>query len=120
MLKERYKEAVMVEAVRGRRQQLPTFLKLKNPQSYAKPAETDLVYVDSSPNFCERDDATGSAGTYGRLCNRTSDSCELLCCGRGYKTFQYTHTWQCHCKFHWCCHVTCSTCSERTQAYTCN
>ncbi|XP_044162089.1 protein Wnt-7a-like isoform X2 [Bufo gargarizans] len=123
ILKDRYKEAVMVEPMMGRRQQLPTFLKLKNPQSYKKPAETDLVYIDSSPNFCERNVTTGSIGTHGRLCNRTSslsDSCELLCCGRGYKTFQYIHTWQCHCKFHWCCHVTCNTCSERTQAYTCN
>ncbi|KAM8933579.1 protein Wnt-7b-like [Pelodytes ibericus] len=123
VLKERYEQAVMVEAVRGRRQLLPTFLKLTNPQSYNKPAETDLVYVDRSPNFCEQDSATGSAGTYGRLCNRTStvsDSCELLCCGRGYKTLQYTHRWQCHCKFHWCCNVVCSTCSEKTQAYTCN
>ncbi|XP_053551970.1 protein Wnt-7b-like [Bombina bombina] len=122
-LKDRYEQAVMVEAMKGRRQMLPAFLKLKNPQGYSKPGEKDLVYVDHSPNFCERDNTTGSMGTQGRLCNRTStlsDSCEILCCGRGYKTFQYIHTWQCHCKFHWCCHVTCSSCSERTQAYTCN
>ncbi|XP_029463865.1 protein Wnt-7b-like [Rhinatrema bivittatum] len=122
-LKEKYQTAVMVEAVLGRRQLQPTFLRLKLPHGYQKPAETDLVYLEASPSFCEADIATGSTGTQGRLCNRTSlheDSCDSLCCGRGYSTFQYTRSWQCHCKFHWCCHVTCSTCSESTHAYTCN
>ena len=46
-------------------------------------------------------------------------SCDLLCCGRGYNTHQYMRSWQCHCKFHWCCRVTCQTCSEHSEEYTC-
>ncbi|XP_069501396.1 protein Wnt-7b-like [Ambystoma mexicanum] len=123
VLKERYEQAVMVEAVRGRRQMQAAFLKLKTTHGYRKPAATDLVYIDRSPSFCEEEPATGSLGTQGRMCNRTSpqaDNCELMCCGRGYNTFQYTHVWQCDCKFHWCCRVTCSTCTEQIHAYTCN
>ncbi|XP_049964414.1 protein Wnt-2 [Schistocerca serialis cubense] len=87
-----------------------------------EPRRQDLVYLDESPNYCERDLAKGSLGTHGRRCNRTAKgtgSCDILCCGRGYNTHQYTRTWQCRCKFHWCCHVTCDTCSERTEEYTC-
>ncbi|XP_043936200.1 protein Wnt-7a-like [Protopterus annectens] len=122
-LKEKYKKAVMVEPYRARRQRQPAFLIVKGPHSYQKPTETDLVYTDYSPSFCEEDLVTGSLGTKGRMCNRTStleDGCALLCCDRGYNTFRYTRTWQCNCKFHWCCHVTCNTCSERTDAYVCN
>ncbi|XP_018322767.1 protein Wnt-7b [Agrilus planipennis] len=86
------------------------------------PKKVDLVFLQMSPNYCERDPTTGSLGTVGRICNRTSrgtDGCDLMCCGRGYNTHQYTRTWQCRCKFHWCCYVDCDTCSERTDEYTC-
>ncbi|XP_045480362.1 protein Wnt-7b [Harmonia axyridis] len=86
------------------------------------PKKSDLVFLQMSPNYCERDLASGSLGTVGRSCNRTSrgtDGCDLMCCGRGYNTHQYTRSWQCRCKFHWCCYVNCDTCSERTEEYTC-
>ncbi|KAK5648807.1 hypothetical protein RI129_003699 [Pyrocoelia pectoralis] len=86
------------------------------------PKRADLVFLQMSPNYCEKDLAAGSLGTVGRTCNRTSpgtDGCGLMCCGRGYNTHQYTRTWQCRCKFHWCCYVNCDTCSERTEEYTC-
>ncbi|KDR23182.1 hypothetical protein L798_15751 [Zootermopsis nevadensis] len=86
------------------------------------PRRSDLVFLQESPNYCERDPATGSMGTVGRHCNRTSrgtEGCDLMCCGRGYNTHQFTRTWQCRCKFHWCCYVKCDTCSERTEEYTC-
>lgn len=84
----------------------------------------DLVFLEESPNYCERDPSSQSQGTEGRDCNRTSrgvtdGSCDLLCCGRGYDTHQYTRTWQCNCKFHWCCYVNCHTCREKTERYVC-
>ncbi|KPP73389.1 protein Wnt-7b-like [Scleropages formosus] len=122
ILKDKYNKAVHVEVVRASRLRQPTFLKVKKSQGYRKPSESDLVYIDRSPNYCEEDAATGSVGTQGRLCNRTSphtDGCDLMCCGRGYNTHQYTKVWQCNCKFQWCCFVKCNTCSERTEVFTC-
>ncbi|XP_058802194.1 protein Wnt-7b isoform X2 [Phymastichus coffea] len=86
------------------------------------PKRSELVFLQPSPNYCEPDLAQGSLGTQGRYCNRTSrgtDGCDLMCCGRGYNTHQFTKTWQCGCKFHWCCKVHCETCTERTEEYTC-
>lgn len=37
-----------------------------------EPKITELVYLEQSPNYCDRDFGTGSLGTYGRSCNRTS------------------------------------------------
>ncbi|PRD34326.1 UNVERIFIED_CONTAM: Wnt7a [Trichonephila clavipes] len=101
----------------------PLHLKLrKSKRANRKPRPRDLVYLENSPNYCESDPARGSLGTIGRECNRTSsdiDGCDLLCCGRGYNTHQYMRTWQCNCKFHWCCYVNCDVCKERTENYVC-
>ncbi|XP_020280987.1 protein Wnt-7b isoform X2 [Pseudomyrmex gracilis] len=86
------------------------------------PKRSELVFLQSSPNYCEPNLSQGSLGTQGRYCNRTSkgtDGCDLMCCGRGYNTHQFMKTWQCKCKFHWCCRVHCETCTERTEEYTC-
>lgn len=123
ILKEKYVHAVHVEPVKASRNKRPKFLKLKKPYSYRKPMDTDLVYIDKSPNYCEADPLTGSLGTHGRVCNKTMmqhiSGCDLMCCGRGYNTHQYSRVWQCNCKFLWCCYVKCNTCSERTEVYTC-
>lgn len=68
-------------------------------------------------SFC-----AGSAGTGGRVCNRTSrgtDSCEVMCCGRGYDTSRVSRTTKCECKFHWCCAVHCRDCHEEVDVHTC-
>ncbi|XP_034237479.1 protein Wnt-7b-like [Thrips palmi] len=86
------------------------------------PRRTDLVFLQVSPNYCDRDIALGSLGTAGRACNRTSrgaDGCAVMCCGRGYNTRQVTSSRQCHCKFHWCCYVHCEVCTDRYEEYTC-
>lgn len=122
LLKERYSDAVQVEPVRATRLRQPSFLRLKQARGYQKPTDTDLVYLERSPNYCEEDRATGSTGTRGRLCNGTSslaDGCNVMCCGRGHNTHHYTRVWQCNCKFHWCCFVKCNTCSEKSEVFTC-
>ncbi|KAJ1110390.1 hypothetical protein NDU88_007742 [Pleurodeles waltl] len=88
ILKDKYNEAVHVEPVRASRNKRPTFLKIKKPLSYLKPMDTDLVYIEKSPNYCEEDPVTGSVGTQGRMCNKTAQhntGCDLMCCGRGWK-----------------------------------
>uniref|UniRef100_A0A0K8TIQ2 Protein Wnt n=5 Tax=Lygus hesperus TaxID=30085 RepID=A0A0K8TIQ2_LYGHE len=87
-----------------------------------KPRGTDLIYLEPSPNYCQANANLGSLGTKGRTCNKTSTgmaSCNVLCCGRGYNTYQYLVSKQCNCKFHWCCYVQCSTCTDLVQVHTC-
>lgn len=80
------------------------------------------MYIDPSPDYCLRNETTGSLGTQGRLCNKTSegmDGCELMCCGRGYDQFKtYKHE-RCHCKFHWCCYVKCKRCTTLVDQFVC-
>lgn len=122
-LMHRYQKGKRVVVIRERRTRSPLFLKLRRSKKpNRKPRRTDLVYLDKSPNYCEYDLKSGSMGTTGRLCNRTSsgpDGCDLLCCGRGYNTHQFQRIWQCNCKFIWCCYVNCNQCSQRTEEYTC-
>ncbi|GBP92096.1 Protein Wnt-2 [Eumeta japonica] len=84
------------------------------PESNIKrPSKRDIVYSEESPDFCELDLKTGSLGTQGRQCNATSvgtDSCDQLCCRRGYTQKIVKETQNCRCHFKWCCDVTCDKC----------
>ncbi|XP_071509545.1 protein Wnt-2b-A-like [Diadema antillarum] len=87
-----------------------------------KPSKVDLVYLERSPDYCRQDARTGSLGTAGRICNKTSDGpdgCDVMCCGRGYNTKRVEQTRQCECKFHWCCFVKCRECTETVDVNTC-
>nr|XP_057930833.1 ankyrin repeat, SAM and basic leucine zipper domain-containing protein 1-like isoform X2 [Doryrhamphus excisus] len=87
-----------------------------------RPGKNQLVYSEDSPDFCIADQASGSMGTAGRVCNRTSrgaDGCEVMCCGRGYDTSRVSHSAQCECKFHWCCAVRCRDCHQVVDVLTC-
>lgn len=74
------------------------------------PSESDLVYVNESPNFCNPDPSKGVLGTKDRLCTPNgegSDSCQSLCCNHGFytKTFRVPKE---SCQFVWCCRIECS------------
>ena len=84
--------------------------------------DDELVYVEPSPNYCQPDPDTGVLGTTGRECklgSRGPDSCDTLCCGRGYNTFVERHTERCFCKFIWCCYVKCKLCETVTDRHIC-
>ena len=90
--------------------------------SIKPPGKEDLIYSEESPDYCTADRITGSLGTQGRVCNATSpgvDGCELLCCGRGYETHTTKTRVNCHCRFKWCCEVTCQTCTVKKHINTC-
>jgi len=90
--------------------------------TYKPHSDADLVYLDRSPDYCEFDSHTGSLGTHGRPCNKTSkaiDGCDLLCCNRGYRSHRERRAERCMCKFHWCCSVQCKTCLREVEVHTC-
>ncbi|XP_070175625.1 protein Wnt-4-like isoform X2 [Littorina saxatilis] len=88
-----------------------------------RPRKNDLVYLRESPDFCEYNPQSGSLGTRGRRCNKTSyglDGCTLMCCGRGYYTLIKEEKDDCDCKFYWCCRVECKQCTHLREMNYCN
>ncbi|XP_078493036.1 wnt signaling ligand [Ciona intestinalis] len=116
-LKRKYDGASRVTVKQGsRKMTLHTTV-----SSHKTPTKRDLVYLEDSPNYCVRNEATGSLGTSGRECNVSSkgiDGCSLLCCGRGHDTSSATRTIQ-DCAFHWCCEVRCTNYTDIYDLYTC-
>merc|ERR1712018_266533 len=97
ILKDKFDSAheVHQKKKRGRRMLLPRFERFK-PHT-----DTDLVYLKSSPDYCEFDVKRGSLGTHGRECDHRSpgiDGCELMCCNRGYTTRREKRVERCKCK----------------------
>ncbi|XP_013789007.1 protein Wnt-7b-like, partial [Limulus polyphemus] len=124
-LMEKYRRAKRAFPFWGNQKGLstPSHLRVRRSKlPNSKPISKNLVYLERSPNYCDLDLSLGSPGTRGRRCNRTSngiDGCALMCCGRGYNTHQLTQSWQCNCKFQWCCDVKCNMCKDKLEAYTC-
>ncbi|XP_031569965.1 protein Wnt-2b-A-like [Actinia tenebrosa] len=89
---------------------------------YSRPSRDELVYLEESPDYCDIDAKTGSLGTSGRECNKTSTGtggCKVLCCGKGFNTIQVEEEYKCSCKFHWCCHVKCQKCRRTVDKHIC-
>lgn len=96
-------------------------LKPYNP-NHKTPSVKDLVYIESSPDFCVPNLKLGVIGTKNRQCNDTSigvDGCDLMCCGRGYKTDIREEFERCSCTFHWCCEVKCKICKIKKTLHVC-
>ncbi|MFH4977357.1 hypothetical protein AB6A40_004066 [Gnathostoma spinigerum] len=84
--------------------------------------QTELVFLDDSPDYCNEDRSQGTLGTSGRVCRKNSngpDNCDFLCCGRGYNSYTKATETKCKCKFQWCCHVVCQTCVNQAQVDIC-
>jgi wingless-type MMTV integration site family protein 8 len=109
----------------------------------------NLVYLERSDSFCFSNNTTGKkvifvasklftlfafcagiAGTKGRVCSRTTarnatieerKSCRNLCRSCGYKVRKYEKqtTYQCNCKFSWCCDVKCDLCVQKENEFFC-
>ncbi|XP_066509843.1 protein Wnt-11 [Hoplias malabaricus] len=117
-LRSRYLSATRVvpRQVGSHRQLVPREMELRPV------LDNELVYLVSSPDYCSYNAKQGSYGTTDRLCNKTasgSGSCGLMCCGRGYNTYTEQVEERCHCRYHWCCYVTCKKCQRTTERHVC-
>lgn len=116
VIKEKYNDAVMLRLSRKSRS------KRNKVRIKKEIKKSDLVHVNKSPNFCKHNPKKGILGTKGRFCNKSSDgpdSCDVLCCGRGYETQVVKIKEKCHCKFVWCCYVKCKTCEKELYMHSC-
>lgn len=89
-----------------------------------RPGKQDLIYLLDSPNYCSNDPKTGSLGTSGRQCNACNsapgvDSCETMCCGRGYNKYETIEISKCDCVFNFCCKVKCKKCKKKVVIHRC-
>ncbi|XP_061217942.1 protein Wnt-11b-like [Neopsephotus bourkii] len=117
-LKSKYLAAIKVthRLIGPRKQLIPKEMEVRPME------EMDLVYLINSPDYCTPNLQLGSLGTQDRQCNKTSvgsDSCNLMCCGRGYNTYMEEVVERCHCKYHWCCYVVCKKCRRKVERYVC-
>ncbi|XP_034239024.1 protein Wnt-11b-2-like [Thrips palmi] len=90
-----------------------------SPRSFS---HDDLIFLTKSPDYCLPDPRTGSLGTRGRSCNASSngfDSCQDMCCGRGFRTVTVEKVERCQCKYYWCCYVRCKTCTSWVDIHEC-
>ena len=112
VLKKKYRQAVRVTLANNELQQ----------QSKRKGLK--LVYLDSSPDYCVRNNTARSPGLLGRTCGNVeqpTSKCRSLCnkCKLRPQTEQRTKQFKCRCKFVWCCRVECETCTKRYSVTTC-
>jgi len=118
-LKNKYDSAIKVQI---RKQNEKIKIIPQNRYFRSKSLKTDLIFLNKSPDYCQTHKKLASYGTKGRVCNKTSrgiDSCNLLCCGRPYKTQMETITYKCNCQFQWCCNVNCQECTTINQVTKC-
>ena len=90
-----------------------------------EPRKDELLYYEKSPNFCAADPEINWAGTSGRECALTADprqrdSCDLLCCKRGFYTVYREQVVDCNCRVvSFCCTVTCDKCTLSVPLHFC-
>lgn len=116
-LKDQFNSAVQVVPTNDGESLVP------KEDGISPPTNQDLYYSDPSPNFCTQNLQEGSAGTFGRQCDPETtgnpNSCDQLCCGRGYRKEVKIVKSNCNCRFEYCCEVKCETCKKSVEVYKC-
>lgn len=91
--------------------------KLKSPSKY------DLVYLNDSPNYCTANNELKILGTSKRTCRKQknySDTCDNLCCGRGYDRRVWKKSKTCNCSYDmFDVELKCKTCEFTYERFTC-
>nr|AAO17782.1 wnt5-like protein [Girardia tigrina] len=88
----------------------------KKTTGYRKKLVPDeLIYFESSPDYCELSKDHAGFVTSGRECKldrKKSERWEVLCCNRSYRTYTREVHEKCHCKLSWCCIIRCQVCID--------
>jgi len=122
-LKKKYYEAVQVWFIDNKLQE-----RVGNRfQPVTNYKRSRLVYLNPSPDPCERNDTLGYPGMLGRSCRSdvAKDKCELfslLCkqgCNLRVEKVQRYKKVPCNCRFIFCCRVECKECDEKYFEITC-
>lgn len=90
--------------------------------TFKYPESEDIVFSQELSNYCRPNPAEGVLGTKGRICdpdNASVGGCDILCCGRGYRTVRVKVVSNCNCKFIWCCEVKCESCRRNVTIRRC-
>ncbi|XP_018611852.2 protein Wnt-8a-like [Scleropages formosus] len=92
-------------------------------------AQTELIYLEDSPDYCVKNSTLGLQGTEGRECLQGGKnlsqwerrSCRRLCheCGLKVEERRTEAVNTCNCKFYWCCTVQCDRCTEVLVKHVC-
>nr|ACJ64866.1 Wnt11-2 [Schmidtea mediterranea] len=88
-------------------------------------SQTDLVFTEHSPDFCEPDPTTGSVGTHGRVCKTENTSktstehCTNMCCGRGHRTVLEQKRTKCGCFIDDKFKIQCDDCYSNVKTFYC-
>lgn len=91
---------------------------------FRSPGKQELVYAYDSPNYCTASSYLKILGTVNRSCRKVkrkhSDSCDSLCCGRGYDKRIVHKSEECQCEFDAVSvGVKCKTCEFALETFTC-
>ncbi|XP_017356472.1 protein Wnt-8a [Cebus imitator] len=98
-------------------------------EAFLPSAETELIFLEESPDYCTHNSSLGIYGTEGRECLQNSHntsrweqcSCGSLCteCGLQVEERRTEVISSCNCKFQWCCTVKCDQCRDIVKKYYC-
>ncbi|CAE1139814.1 WNT8 [Acanthosepion pharaonis] len=126
-LKRRYTKAIHVNFQEGKLGEW----NVASGQGLSQVSNTDLVYLEKSPDYCKQNLTLSIKGTLNRECKRPKKSekvsrrerksCRRLCTSCGYQIHRWTEeiVISCQCKFFWCCAVKCRKCLVKTEKYSC-
>lgn len=86
----------------------------------SKTHEDEMLYLDDDVNYCSTN--KGQYSSTGRRCSLNdtrTDSCNKICCGKGYREQKIEVHTKCRCKFVYCCRVECDTCKRFDKIHEC-
>ena len=124
-LKERYDNAQEVSFnKKGTKLNRQSVINRKRKRRFVRATygKEDLIYFETSPDFCAPTE-TLEYGTKGRQCLKGvsgAESCDSLCCGRPTRTVVKTKESRCNCKFQWCCRIDCEICRSSEIVHVCD